>query len=687
MTTGFSSHRPKSYGAISRSHTEDREYLIPPPLEVDSDERDDGSYNQLPVTNGFVDNSSGPGKRGDGEYEAKGGDMGSVSIKGKVKKCCQETFTIENALNKFPIVKWLPKYRCNTFQSDLIAGITVGLTVIPQGLAYAQVADLPPQYGLYSAFVGCFVYCVLGTSKDITLGPTAILSLMTATFGTSVSPELPTGGKDPTLTIVLTMFTGLIQLVLGILKLGILVNFISYPVINAFTSAAAITIAFGQVKNIFGLKKIPDQFIYTVYETFKNLPKTKVWDMTMGLICLVVVILMKKLREIKWAGANDPDLQIPIAVLVFRKALWIIGTASNAIVVITAAGIVAIMESQGIKGDISVTGNITGGMPPVSFPKFEINNGNVTMNAGEIFSTLGAGLAIVPLLAVVETMAIGKAFARVNNYKIDPTQELIAIGVSNIVSSFFSSYPITGSFSRTAVNSQCGVRTPMGGVWTGGLVILALCVLTPWFYYIPKSALAAVIIAAVIQMVEFHTIPILWRANKWDLVPYFITFFCSLLVGIEYGILIGIGLSLFMLLYPTARPKIKFTTKHGFLIVTPMQGLNFPGAEYLEIQAMEKALEADKPMNVIFNMEHLTDLDYTAIQSLKTLMVDCEKHGIKLILANGQVHINRQVQAADIKNLTLVSTVGEAINLYTIQDDTPASVIAVEEEEPFMSSL
>ncbi|CAL1540614.1 unnamed protein product, partial [Lymnaea stagnalis] len=556
-----------------------------------------------------------------------------------------------------------PPSRCEHFQSDMIAGLTVGLTVIPQGLAYAQVADLPAQYGLYSAFVGCFVYCFLGTAKDITLGPTAILSLMTATFGTALSPVLPNGQRDATMTIVLTLICGIIQLAMGFLKLGILVNFISYPVINAFTSAAAITIAFGQIKNLLGLKNIPNDFLPMVYETCKKLPDTKIWDMTMGLSSLVLVIAMKKLREIKWK--NDPNDPPSVPKQIFTKTLWLIGTATNVIVVVIAAGVVAILESKGITNVISVTGKIKAGMPPVAPPRFDIDNGNITMSGTELLSKLGAGLGIVPLLSIVEHMAIGKAFARVNNYKIDPTQELIAIGASNIISSFFSSYPITGSFSRTAVNSQSGVRTPMGGIWTGGLVILALCVLTPWFYYIPKSALAAVIIAAVIQMVEYHVVVQLWKANKLDLVPFVITFVCSLIIGIEYGILIGIGLSVFMLLYPTARPKIKYETMTGFLIVKPMQGLNFPAAEHLELQAIEKALAADKPRHIILDMEHLADVDFTAIQSIKALMLDCDLHGMKLILANGRPHVNSQVKHAEINHVIIEKTVKGALEKFS----------------------
>ncbi|KAI8796922.1 sodium-independent sulfate anion transporter [Biomphalaria glabrata] len=483
-------------------------------------------------------------------------DYGSPKgpLKQQIVKFCRKTFTVQNFLNKFPIIKWLPKYRCQDFQGDLIAGLTVGLTVIPQGLAYAQVANLPAQYGLYSAFVGCFVYCILGSAKDITMGPTAILSLMTASFGTANAPVLPSGERDPTMTTVLTLLSGIIELVMGFFKLGILVNFISYPVIYAFTSAAAITIAAGQVKTLLGLKNVPSDFLPMVYETCRKLPETKIWDMTMGLSSLLVLILLKKLREFKFK--SDEHNPLVTWKKVVTKSLWLISISANVLVVIATSGVVAILESHGLKNKISVTGTIKAGMPDFTPPKFAINKGNITMSSTELLTNLGAGLGIVPLLSIIETMAIGKAFARINNYKLDPTQELIAIGSANILSSFVSSYPITGSFSRTAVNSQCGVRTPLGGIWTGGLVILALCVLTPWFYYIPKSALAAVIIAAVIQMVEYHVVIQLWKANKLDLIPFFITFVCSLIVGIEYGILIGIGFSILMLLYPTARPRI-----------------------------------------------------------------------------------------------------------------------------------
>nr|KAG5709814.1 hypothetical protein BaRGS_032638 [Batillaria attramentaria] len=353
----------------------------------------------------------------------------TVRVRQQVKDGCRNCCSVRTLKKKLPIIQWLPKYRCREFQCDLIAGLTVGLTVIPQGLAYAVVAGLPPQYGLYSAFMGCFVYMFLGTSKDITLGPTAIMSLMVGTFAASTEPEIAI-----TLALVLTLMTGLVQLIMGLLNLGILVNYISYPVINSFTSAAAVTIGAGQIK---------------------------------------------KLRTIKWAGEDDPETVVPLPKRVGRKLVWLCGTAANAIVVITAGALAAILVEN----------------------------------------------------------------ARVNNYKIDATQELIAIGA---------------------------------------LILLSLQVLVPYCYYIPKSALAAVIIMAVIQMIDIRILRILWRINKWDLVIHIITFICSLTVGIE--------------------------TKYerSVVVVQPDHGLFFPAIEYLESKVLGFATTEEKPRAAIIDMSHIS---------------------------------------------------------------------------------
>ncbi|KAH9490439.1 hypothetical protein Btru_033873 [Bulinus truncatus] len=614
------------------------------------------------------------------------GGSTSVPITERAKNWFRSLFTLDTLKTKLPIISWLPKYNLFSFQCDLIAGITVGLTLIPQSLAYAGIAGLAPQYGLYSAFICVFIYCVMGSSKDITLGPSAIVSLITASFATSVSPRLPNGEADPTMAIILAFTTGLIQIFMSFFKLGIIVSFISFPVINAFSSAAAITIAVSQLKTLLGVKGVPNDFVESLDVIRKKLPYINVWDMTMGMSCIVIVILLKKLREIKWK--DDPDKPIPIYVLLYRKIIFICGAGSTAIVVIVAAGILAILERYGVK-DLTPTGYIRPGMPEIRVPKFDITIGNSTMPASEMFAKISAGIIVIPIIALMEAMAIGKYFARVNQYKLDPTQELLSYGIGNLVTSFFQGYAVTGTFSRTAINSQCGVKTPLGNIFTGVIVIIALYFLTPLFYYIPKCALAGVIIAAVLAMVDIRSFKMLYRANKVDVVPYFVTFAATLLIGIQWGIFVGMGVSLLILLYPIARPKVMFTTVQGFMIVTPTHGLNFPGAEYLELKALDRALAVEKPHNIILNMEHLSNMDYSAIQSMRSLLSECELHGMKLILAQGQKRVKKQLKAANIKNAIVVDTIQEAIKMFTSPPapDTNEEKNEEEEEGFFISRL
>ncbi|KAL5017931.1 hypothetical protein ScPMuIL_003653 [Solemya velum] len=584
--------------------------------------------------------------------------MGAMKVRTVFKHYFKETCSVKTLKKRLPITKWLPKYSFHDLQSDFIAGITVGMTVIPQGLAYAKIARLPPQYGLYSAFMGCFLYMFFGTAKDITLGPTAIMSLMTESFADSPVE------KDPTYAIILCFMSGIIQLVLGILHLGILVNFISYPVINGFTSAAAITIAVGQIKGILGLKNIRREFIPQIEDMISNIKETNLWDMTLGLCSLVLVHNMKKLRTIDWKDRPD-DPPISILQQVCRKILWIIGTGANAVIVVTAASIAASLLAYNVD-KLSLTGKLKAGIPSFQPPKFSLQNGNTTITADQIFSDMGIGLIIVPILGIIEAIAIGKAFARRNDYKIQPNQELYAIGLANIASSFFSAYPVTGSFSRTAVNSQSGVRTPASGVFTGALVLLALQVLTPLFYYIPTAALSAVIIAAVIQMIDYKVLRILWKYKKIDLIPLLLTFVSSFLIGIEYGILVGVGISLLILLYPMARPKTKVSVG-GIAVVSLNQGLQFPAIEHVQNKIVE-AIYADKtPKSVVLDCSNISHIDYSTIQGILELIPDFDRNDVKLVMAGLKLSVLGELQNADIPEVLYSPSVEQAIAM--LQED------------------
>ncbi|XP_040386509.1 sodium-independent sulfate anion transporter isoform X2 [Cygnus olor] len=400
---------------------------------------------------------------------------------------------------RLPILGWLPRYSPGWLQLDLIAGVTVGLTVVPQALAYAEVAGLPPQYGLYSSFVGCFVYCFLGTAKDVTLGPTAIMSLLVSSYAF----------HDPVYAVLLTFLAGCIQLAMGLLHLGFLLDFISCPVIKGFTSAASITISFNQVKNILGLHGIPRQFFLQVYETLRRIGETRPGDAILGLVCLA---MLAGLRAMKSRLPPTAHME-PLATRASYLIVWTCATARNALVVLFAGLVAYCFQLRGSQ-PLTLTGSIPRGLPPCRLPPFSKAVPNGTVPFGTMVEDMGVGLAVVPLMGLVETVAIAKAFASQNDYRIDPNQELLAMGFANVLGSFFSSYPVTGSFGRTAVNAQTGVCTPAGGLVTGALVLLSLAYLTSLFYYIPKAALAAVIISAVVPMFDAGIFRTLWRVKS-----------------------------------------------------------------------------------------------------------------------------------------------------------------------------
>lgn len=521
----------------------------------------------------------------------------------------------KNCLHKYvPITYWLPKYSLDSLLRDIIAGVTVGLMVVPQGLAYATIANLPVQYGLYSAYLGCFVYCILGGSKDVTLGPTAIMSLMVNRFAKGEALH----------AIALTLYCGIIQCLLGALRLGFLVRFISLPVISGFVSAAAVTIGFGQVKSLLGLKKIPRDFFDNVIKTFQHMKETNPWDLLLGFCCIVVLFLLKKLNRTKWEEYE----YVPKWQRACRKFLWLLSTGRNALVVVLAASVVIAVESVNGKSDtFTLTEKVAGGIPALKAPALSFQVGNTTVSASKVLSDLGPGLVVVPLIGFLESIAIAKAFARKNGYSVDASQELIALGIANCLGSFVSSYPVTGSFSRTAVNAQSGVATPAGGIFTGAVVLLALGVLTPSFKYIPKASLAALIMSSVVTMIEYHIVPNIWKVRRLDLVPLAVTFF-GCFYDIEIGILTGIGVALCILLYRTVWPEVVKTNCGNYVLLKVQGNLNYPGVEHVNNE-IQKASQTDPhPPAIVVDLSVVTSIDFSVTQALLTVLEEMKNKSI-----------------------------------------------------------
>ncbi|XP_045381742.1 sodium-independent sulfate anion transporter [Lemur catta] len=542
-----------------------------------------------------------------------------------------------------PILAWLPDYSMQWLKMDVIAGLSVGLTVIPQALAYAEVAGLPPQYGLYSAFMGCFVYFFLGTSRDVTLGPTAIMSLLVSFYTF----------HEPAYAVLLAFLSGCIQLVMGFLRLGFLLDFISCPVIKGFTSAATVTIAFGQIKNLLGLQNIPRQFFLQVYHTFLSIGETRLGDAMLGLVCMLLLLVLKLMRD----HVPPAHPEMPAGVWLSRGLVWAATTARNALVVSFAALVAYSFEVTGCQPFV-LTGETAEGLPPVRTPPFSVTTANGTISFTKMVQDMGAGLAVVPLMGLLESIAVAKAFASQNNYRVDANQELLAIGLTNVLGSLVSSYPITGSFGRTAVNAQSGVCTPAGGLVTGALVLLSLDYLTSQFYYIPKAALAAVIIMAVAPLFDAKIFRTLWRVKRLDLLPLCVTFLLCFW-EVQYGILAGALVSLLLLLHAVARPETQ-VSEGPVVVLQPASGLHFPAVEALREAILSRALEASPPRSLVLDCTHVSSVDYTVVLGLGELLQDFHKQGASLVFVGLQVPVLRVLLSADLKGFQHFSTLEEA---------------------------
>ncbi|XP_032177900.1 sodium-independent sulfate anion transporter isoform X3 [Mustela erminea] len=554
-------------------------------------------------------------------------------------RCC----SLAAVQRRLPILAWLPDYSLRWLKMDLVAGLSVGLTVVPQALAYAEVAGLPPQYGLYSAFMGCFVYFFLGTSRDVTLGPTAIMSLLVSFYTF----------HEPAYAVLLAFLSGCIQLAMGFLHLGFLLDFISYPVIKGFTSAATVTIGFGQIKNLLGLQDIPRQFFLQVYQTFRKVGEIRAGDAVLGLVCVLLLLVLKLMRD------HVPPVhpEMPPGVRLSHGLVWTATTARNALVVSFAALVAYSFEVTGYQPFI-LTGQTAEGLPPVRIPPFSVTTANGTVSFAEMVQDMGAGLAVVPLMGLLESIAVAKSFASQGGYRVDSNQELLAIGLTNVLGSLVSSYPVTGSFGRTAVNAQSGVCTPAGGLVTGVLVLLSLNYLTSLFYYIPKSALAAVIIMAVAPLFDTRVFGTLWRVKRLDLLPLCVTFlFCFW--EVQYGILAGTLVSVLILLHSVARPKMQ-VSEGPVLVLQPASGLHFPAVEALREAIITQALEASPPRSAILECSHVCSVDSTVVLGLEELLEDFHRRGATLALVGLQVPVLRVLLSADLKGVQYFSTLEEA---------------------------
>lgn len=416
-----------------------------------------------------------------------------------------------------PVFAWLPGYKKEYLQNDIFAGITVAIVLIPQSIAYALIAGLPPIYGLYTALVPQVIYAVFGSSRQVAIGPVAMDSLIVAT---GVSTLALVGSESYiSIAILLAMIVGSMQLLMGVFQLGFIVNFLSRPVITGFTSAVALTIGLNQFKNLLGVEFLQsDQIHILVDDIINRIQFLNIKTTIIGLLACITIFLFRKLNK-----------KIP-----------------NALIVVTS-GIILIKYFGDSWEGVDIVKGVPSGLPSFSIPVIDIPL---------IKELMPIALTLV-MVGYLETISIGKTLeAKQDQYRVQPNQELIALGLSNILGSFFKAYPSASSFSRSAINAESNGKTGVAAFVSSILVMLTLLYLTPVFYYLPKSILAAIIIVAVFNLINIREARRLWSANNLDFWLLVATFFSTLVFGIEYGILVGVGLSLILLIYRTSRPYV-----------------------------------------------------------------------------------------------------------------------------------
>ncbi|OAL07651.1 sulfate permease-like protein [Phaeosphaeriaceae sp. SRC1lsM3a] len=442
----------------------------------------------------------------------------------------------------FPFVHWIGRYNLQWLIGDLVAGITVGAVVVPQGMAYASLAQLPVEFGLYSSFMGVLIYWFFATSKDITIGPVAVLSTVTGSVILKAHEKVPDVPKD-IIASSLAIIAGSIVLFMGLARLGWIVDVISLPAISAFMTGSAISIAVGQVVDMMGVSGFNkrEATYKVIINILKHLGTTNL-NASFGLTALFLLYFIRWLCG--FLARRHPSRQ---------KLFFFLSTLRTAFVILLYVLFSYLVNrhhrANKTKPKISTIGNVPRGFQHARVPHI----------TPRIISSFASELPSTVIVLLIEHISIAKSFGRVNNYVINPSQELVAIGITNCLGPFLGAYPATGSFSRTAIKSKAGVRTPFAGVITAVVVLLAIYALPAMFWYIPNAALAAVIIHAVGDLITPpNTVYQFWRISPFEVVIFFAGVFVTIFSSIENGIYTTVSISAALYLFRAFKAKGRF---------------------------------------------------------------------------------------------------------------------------------
>lgn len=514
----------------------------------------------------------------------------------------------------FPFLGWLFPYDKSNLKGDVTAGLTVGIMLIPQAMALALLAGLPPIVGLYASVVPLFVYALFGTSRELAVGPVAIISLLVAS-GIGKLAE-PGSNEYVAYATILAGMVGVIQFGMGLLNFGFLANFLSHPVISGFTSAAAVVIAFSQLKHLLGISLPETHYIHEiVYYSAQRVAQINIPTVLIGTFSIFVLARLRKWR------ATFPAMLVVVALA--TALVWAFD----------------LMELG-----VRVMGAMPRGLRGFSLPMVSL----------EILAALAPIAIAISLVAFMETIAMAKKLAARKQYDVDGNQELVALGLANVAAALFGAYPVTGGFSRSAVNAQAGARTGLASIITASMIAFTLLFLTHFFHFMPTVALAAIILVAVTGLIDFREPMRLYKVKRTDLISWVVTFGATLGLGIEKGILLSIATSLVLVMQRTTRPHCavlgrlpgtkvyrnierypEAITLLGLIMVRIDASLYFANVSFLNERVQELVRNSRYVLSaIIFDASSVNDIDSSADKALHEMAETLKEQHIKLYFTN-----------------------------------------------------
>ncbi len=532
----------------------------------------------------------------------------------------------KSILRYVPIFLWAPKYNSEKLAADSVAALIVAIMLIPQGMAYALVAGMPAETGLYASMFGLTLYCFFGTSNTLSVAPVAVISLMTAAALAKL--DLQTTADYVAAAFTLTFLSGVLLMGLGLLRLGFMANFISHPVISAFITASALIITLSQVRHVLGVEASGQTVLELFPALVMALPDTNALTFILGVGSIVGILWCR--RGLKALLQSWGVSELPATIC----------SRSGPLLITVVAALLAYVFDLRQYG-VELLGNIPAGLPDLSVPGFTVE---------QLRALLGSAV-LISIIGFVESISVAQVMAAKRRERIDLDQELVGLGTANLASAASGGFPISGGFSRSIVNFEAGAATPAAGLFTAILIALVAVFLTPILFWIPRVCLAAIILVAVYSLIDFSMLSKSWRYSKADFSAVALTLFLTLAVGVELGIAAGVLVSILIHLYKESKPHVAVIgrvagTEHfrnvnrhqvetfpNQLSIRVDESLYFANTRYLEELIFE--LIADKPdlRHVILMCTAVNKVDLSALETLEKINETLDELGIQLHLS------------------------------------------------------